>query len=110
MSFLHQGPRVTERSLVTGAIYAVCNCLVSVPSCDVAVTVTGLGPSVAWPNRIKITCPLAFVWQTRRLAAPLIVPAGQLDAGGAGKVPSTTTCALGNSIPLALPTVTRILP
>src|SRR5437773_7491519 len=89
--FLHQGPRVTEISLVTGGINAVCNCLVSVPSCDVAVTVTGLGPSVVWPNRIKITCPLASVWQTSRLAAPLIAPAGHLDAGGAGKVPSTTT-------------------
>ena len=92
--FVHQGPTVTEISLVTGGINAVCNCRASVPSGAVTVTVTGLGPRVVWPNRRKITCPLASV----------------RAAGRAGKVPSTTTCALGNSVPLAWRTVTRILP
>ena len=44
--FVHQGPTVTEISLVTGRINAVCNCRASVPSGAVTVTVTGLGPRV----------------------------------------------------------------
>src|SRR5262249_30597386 len=85
LRLFHQGPIVTEISLVAGGTSAVCTCLVSVPSGEVAVTVTGVDPSVVWPDRAKITCPLASV----------------RAAGGAGEVPSTTTWALGTTVPLA---------
>ena len=41
LRLFHQGPIVTEISLVAGGTSAVCTCLVSVPSGEVAVTVTG---------------------------------------------------------------------